>query len=175
MKLIRSQKNPPARKSWPMVLCVILMAAISVGVTLAYLASASDPVINTFQAGSVGADIYEEFDGSIKSVIAVRNTGKSPVYARVRLVSYYESSEGVVDASKGSPAVSFNCGTGWVEAGEYYYYTLPVGAGQSTTNLLDTNIEMEKGQVIEVLADTVQATPKDAVLAVWGVDPTTLK
>ena len=36
------------------------------------------------------------------------------------------------------------------------------------------NIEMEKGQVIEVLADTVQATPKDAVSAVWGVDPTIL-
>lgn len=38
-----------------------------------------------------------------------------------------------------------------------------------TANLLATPLEMGVGQVIDVLAETVQATPDDAVLEVWGV------
>jgi len=32
---------------------------------------------------------------------------------------------------------------------------------------------MQTGQIIEVLADTVQATPAQAVIDVWNVDPST--
>ena len=161
----------PEKKNWVLAICLVLLMTIGVGATLAYFHLASGPVINTFQAGSVGADIYEEVAGNQKKIIQVTNTGKSPVYVRVRLVSYYEVSEGVVDASKESPVVSFDLGEKWFPIGQYYYFNEPLAAGAKTENLLDsTVITMEPGQVIEVLADTVQATPAQAVVEAWGVE-----
>lgn len=157
------------KKRWVLAICLVLMLTIGVGATLAYFHLASGPVINTFQAGSVGADIYEEVADNQKKIIQVTNTGKSPVYVRVRLVSYYES-EGAVDVTKASPKVTFECGDKWVFRDPYYYYNTPLAAGTSTYNLLgEDGITMEPGQVIEVLADTVQATPAQAVVEAWGV------
>ncbi len=158
------------RKPWVLVVCLILLVAVGVGGTLAYFQMASNPVINTFQAGSVGAQINETVNGNTKTMISVTNTGASPVYARIRLVSYFEASQGVLDASKASPSVSFTLGDGWVQLGSYYYYTTPLAAGATTTDLLGSDVSMAAGQVIEVLADTVQATPAQAVVDTWGVD-----
>lgn len=177
MKCGKYQKNPPAsprKRPILLILCLVLTATLSVGATLAYYAVSSAPVINTFSAGSAGAEIIETVNQNVKEAITVKNTGDSPVFVRVRLVGYWENADGTI-AAKDAPNLTFDLGSGWKPKDGYYYYTSPVGAGQSTSDLLDTNIEMEIGQVIEVLADTVQATPKDAVLAVWDVDPTTLE
>lgn len=177
MKCGKYQKNPPAsprKRPILLILCLVLTATLSVGATLAYYAVSSTPVINTFSAGSAGARIDEEIDDNVKKAITVTNTGDSPVFVRVRLVGYWENADGTI-AAKDAPNLTFDLGSGWKPNDGYYYYTSPVGAGQSTSDLLGSNLAMEAGQVIEVLADTVQAAPKDAVLDVWGgIDPTTL-
>ena len=177
MKRGKFQKNPPAapRKRYLLlILSLVLTATLSVGATLAYYAVSSAPVINTFSAGSAGARIDEEIDDNVKKAITVTNTGDSPVFVRVRLVGYWENDDGSIDA-KAAPDISFTPGTGWVKAGEYYYYTAPVGADGVTSDLLGSNLAMEAGQVIDVFADTVQAAPKAAVKELWGIDPTGLK
>ena len=157
----------PKHKSVIIVLSIILLVCIGVGATLAYFANSTGPVINTFQSGTVGAEIYEKKTDTAKTVIQVKNTGDVPVYVRVRLVSYFEDGSGNV-LPQDSPAVSFTRGENWEQIGSYYYYKLPVGAGGFTSDLLGTNVTMSAGQVIEVLADTVQATPIDAIKEVWG-------
>ena len=158
------------RMPWIVALCLVLLVAVGAGATLAYFHLASGPVINTFQAGSAGAQVNETFDGSTKEAITVTNDGDSPVYVRLRLVSYYELSDGAVDGSQDSPTVSFTLGKNWTAIGSYYYYTQPLAAGATTSDLLGSDVTMTAGQVIEVLADTVQATPAQAVKDVWGVD-----
>ena len=170
------EKVPPVmsgRKKLIVALCLVLLVTASISATMAYFHRSSDPVINTFHAGSVGAEIREEVEDNVKKVITVTNTGASPVYVRIQLVSYYERSEGVVDASKASPTVSFTLGENWVKDGDTYYYSVPLAAGATTTDLLNSDVPMEAGQVIEVLADTVQAAPAQAVKEAWGVEAST--
>lgn len=171
------EKVPPVmsgRKKLIVALCLVLLVTASISATMAYFHRSSDPVINTFHAGSVGAEIQEKVEDNVKKVITVTNNGASPVYVRIRLVSYYESSEGVVDASKASPTVSFTLGENWVKVGDdTYYYSVPLAAGATTADLLGSDVPMEAGQVIEVLADTVQATPAQAVKDAWGVEAST--
>lgn len=159
----------PKHKSVIIVLSIILLVCIGVGATLAYFANSTGPVINTFQSGTVGAEIYEKKTDTAKTVIQVKNTGSVPVYVRVRLVSYFEDDFDNV-LPQDSPAVSVTPGENWEQIGSYYYYKLPVAAEDSTSNLLKegTYLSMVNNQVIEVLADTVQATPKDAIKNVWG-------
>lgn len=158
----------PKHKSVIIVLSIILLVCIGVGATLAYFANSTGPVINTFQSGTVGAEIYEKKTDTAKTVIQVKNTGSVPVYVRVRLVSYFEDRSGNV-LPQDSVSVFFTSGDNWEYSNGYYYYKLPVGAGDSTGNLLGSQLAMSENQVIEVLADTVQATPADAVKAVWGI------
>lgn len=170
MKKGKYAKAPsPRRKTLVLVLSIVLLLAIGVGATIAYFHLASGPVINTFQAGSAGAVINEQVSGNVKTEITVTNDGKSPVYVRLRLVSYYEDAEGNV-LPQASPMLSFTKGSKWFPMGNYYYYNAPVAAGDTTQDLLDTDLAMAEGQVIEVLADTVQATPAQAVKDAWGVD-----
>lgn len=173
---MKTGKHPNAfslrRKPLILMLSIALLLVIGVGATLAYFHLASDPVINTFHAGSAGAEVVEELNGNAKEVIQVTNTGKSPVYVRVRLVSYLEDAQGNVLA-QASPSLSFTPGAKWVQKGDYYYYNAPLAAGATTEDLLGTDLTMQTGQIIEVLADTVQATPAQAVIDVWNVDPST--
>lgn len=170
MKKGKYAKAPsPRRKPLVLVLSIVLLLAIGVGATIAYFHLASGPVINTFQAGSAGAEVNEVVSGNTKNEITVTNTGKSPVYVRIRLVSYYEDADGNV-LPQASPTLSFTKGSKWVPLGNYYYYNAPLAAGATTEDLLGTDLAMSEGQVIEVLADTVQATPAQAVKDAWDVD-----
>lgn len=173
MKHTDYEKVPPVKfgkKKLIALLCLLLLVTAGIGATVAYFRMTSGPVINTFHAGSVGAEIKETVVNNTKEAIQVKNTGASPVYVRVRLVSYYERSQGEVDASQASPELSFTAGEKWTASGSYYYYTEPLAAGATTTDLLGTALAMSAGQVIEVLADTVQATPARAAIDAWGVD-----
>lgn len=175
MKRGKYEKMPPAapgKKPLILVICIVLLLALGVGGTLAMLSKSANPVINTFVAGSVKAEVIENFnsDKTAKTSILVKNTGNSPVYVRVRLVSYYMENGSI--APKASPAISFTLGDNWTHKDDgYYYYTKPLAGDNATTdNLLGSSVPMDVGQVIDVMAETVQATPAQAVVAVWGVE-----
>lgn len=175
MKKGRYERIPPVvfrKRILAVVLSLMLLIIIGVGATLAYFASASGPVINTFQAGSVGAKIHEKISSNTKTSITVENTGDSPVYVRVRLISYWKKGSDIAPKSS-ALSVSENANK-WKKIGEYYYYTAPLAGGATTENLLSSGISMttEDGytQVVEVLVDTVQASPADAVKEVWSID-----
>ncbi len=180
-----STRKRRMRKSTAL-LSLALVLLVAVGGTLAYLAVKTPSVVNNFEGASVSCEVTESFNGSTKTAVNVKNTGDISAYIRVKLVSYRVNDEG--DRIGGLAEIAdFDLGDGWVYYEGYYYYTKAVAAGAyPATNLADT-IELVGSyddadggrQVIEVMAEAIQAEGTTtggtaAVVAAWGVDPTTL-
>ena len=168
--------NPKAKRIllWALLVSLILVC----GVTIAYLYRATNDVTNMFVPGEVDCEVTEDFNGTVKSSITVKNTGNIKAWLRVRLVSYWVDANGDI-MPKASPAVSFTRGEGWVvgKGDNTYIYAKPVIPGAFTEELLGSEITLktsEEGyrQVVEVFADAIQSEPATAVTDAWGYTPT---
>ena len=164
-----------------MVLSTLLLLALAIGGTVAWLTADTGEVANTFTPSHVACEVTENFDGTTKSNVNVINTGDTEAYIRVKLVTYRVNNAG---QHIGGTAVipTFSLGEYWVENGGYYYYTKPVERGQSpaenltdSMTLTDSYDDADGGkQVIEVMAEAIQAKGVDstgtpAVKLAWGV------
>ncbi len=183
--LMRRKRNN-RHKAHVLLLSLLLITAVTVVGTLAFLSTKSNPVDNTFKPSYVTCQVTENFDGRTKSDVNVTNTGDTDAYIRVKLVSYR-----VNDAGQHIGGITdvpgFTLGIGWVKNGEYYYYTQPVEPGQKPASDLIGSISLTGSytdadggrQVIEVMAEAIQSKGVDAdgtkaVVKAWGVDPETL-
>lgn len=172
----RSKKRHSGFRVGAMLLATLLLTALVIGGTVAYLTAKSNPVANTFQTSYVACEVTESFDGEAKRNVNVTNTGDTNAYIRVKLVSYRVNADGQhIGGIAEIPA--FTLGKNWVENNGYYYYTLPVKAGEKpATNLTDSitltgsSNDADGGkQVIEVMAEAIQAGPERAAGQAWGV------
>ena len=176
------------RLLWALI-ALILVVALATSVC-AYMFRKSQTVANIFKPAVVKCEIHEGFDQKTKSEITVENTGNIDAYIRVRLVFHWEDSKGNVVGWNMTPP-SFTCFTGngenWIQGTDSYtyYYKVAIAPGESTTDLLKTNIKMEPVvkeetaggttvkfyyyPVVEVLAEAVQSLPDNAVNEAWGV------
>ena len=169
-----------------MVIATVLLLALAIGGTLAWLSTKDGPITNTFTPSKVTCKVTESFNGETKSNVNVTNTGDTDAYIRVKLVTYRVNDEG--DHIGGIAKIpDFTPGAGWVENGDYYYYTQPVAPGEqpeislidriTLTDSYDDADDADGGkQVIEVMAEAIQANGvaddgTKAVVEAWGVDP----
>lgn len=159
------------KRSLAALIALVLIICVAVGGTIAYIVTQTDKVENKFTPADVQIAIKEEFDGTDKSSITVQNVQDDknvPCYIRVKLVSNMQEDGKVT----GSAAINtFKLNDKWFDGGDgCYYYKNVVAVGASTDNLLAAGekITLESGQVVEVLAEGIQATPIDAVKAAWG-------
>lgn len=159
-----------------LILALALIAAMAIGGTIAYLTTKTDGVVNTFTPSKVSCTVEEDFNGTTKEKVNVRNTGDTTAYIRVKLVTYRTNDAGQhIGGTATIP--SFTFGENWVEFGGYYYYTLPVAAGEKpATNLTETMTltssysDADGGhQAIDVMAEAIQSGPAQAVGQAWGV------
>lgn len=157
-------------------LALALTLVLSVGGTVAYLATSAGPVVNTFTPGSTEISIDEKTDGPAKTEIKVKNDGDVPVYVRVMLVATYQNSDNQVCGQHEAVAVpGFELGTDWVKGDDgFYYYTKAVTT--ETTSLIKDKSSITLSQAydgcvmhIEILAQSIQAEPTTAVTEAWGV------
>lgn len=154
-------------------LSILLLVTLAVGGTVAYLITRDQPVTNTFLPSYVTSEVTEEFDGTTKTHVNVKNTGDTEAYVRVRLVTYRVNDAG--DRIGGAATIpKFTPGTGWISVGMYYYYTLPVAPGGKPAADLIESIELQAyddadggKQVIEVMAEAIQSKPAAAVEEAW--------
>lgn len=160
------------------VLATVTLLALAVGGTIAWIKADTTPVQNTFTYAKVTTEIEEEFDGSKKTNVNVKNTGDTEVYVRVKLVSYRTDKAGNHIGGE-TTLPTFTPGQNWVlHTDGYYYYTLPVapnGSRMPATNLADEmTLEVYKDadggyQSIDVVAEAIQSTPVNAMQEAWGV------
>lgn len=160
------------KRSLAALIALVLIICVAVGGTIAYIVTQTDKVENKFTPADVQIAIQEDFDGTVKSSITVENVNDAknvPCYIRVKLVSNMQEDGNVT----GSAAINaFELNNKWFKGNDgCYYYKDVVNVGASTANLLaaGSTIQLTSGQVVEVLAEGIQATPETAVTSVWPV------
>lgn len=172
----QNKKKRNLNKLQLLILSLLVVMTVTVGGTVAYLTTMTEPVTNTFTPSTVTGEVTEDFDGEVKKNIQVKNTGDIAVYVRVKLVTYRVNKNG--DHIGGAAEISnFNLGENWVEHNGYYYYTVPVEPDNRSSSLTDeVGIKLQEyedadggKQVIEVMAEVIQSEPAEAVGEAWGV------
>lgn len=160
-----------------MVISTVLLLALAIGGTLAWLSTKDAPIQNKFLPTNVTCKVTESFDGSsgVKSNVNVKNTGTINAFIRVKLVTYRTNDQRQhIGGTASLP--TFTLGENWVLHDGYYYYTLPVAPGDSpktsltdSMRLVDSYLDTDGGkQAIDVMAEAIQSVPEAAVKAAWG-------
>ena len=158
-----------------MVIATVLLLALAIGGTVAWLSTKDAPITNTFKSSKVACTVEEDFNGTTKEKVNVRNTGDTTAYIRVKLVTYRTNDRGQhIGGTAELP--SFTPGENWVEHDGYYYYTLPVAPQEKPKADLISSITLESytdvdggHQAIDVMAEAIQSEPARAVGQAWGV------
>lgn len=157
------------------MLAVLLLAALSIGGTVAWLTSRTGAIANTFSPAHVSCEVTENFNGTVKTQVNVKNTSDIPAFVRVKLVTYRTNDQGqhIGGVSK---LPTFTLGTDWEEHGGYYYYTHPVAPGASPAANLAESITLTASyadadgghQSMDVMAEAIQSVPAAAITTAWG-------
>lgn len=170
-----------------LLLAVLIVTTFTVGGSLAYIVTHTDSIKNVFNPSTVTTTVTEDFDGTYKSNIVVKNTGDTTAYVRVKLVTYRVDGDDnhIIGGTAAIP--NFELGNNWVEHDGCYYYTKPVDAKGETPSLVadGSRIKLEQytdadggRQVIGVMAEAIQAGQNapddcgDAVRDAWKVNIT---
>ena len=173
-----------------LIAAAALCIAAAAGLTLAFMFKKAEKT-NHFIPAEVSCAVREKLDnnevtgiaavGSEKSDIRVENTGNVKEFIRLRLVSYYVDSNGDIVGTVSSQYPTLSLKNGWIAgANRTYYYPYPVEPGSLTGILCEPftlgQTQLENGtvvyQVMEVIAEAVQAEPISAVREAWGVTVT---
>ena len=169
--LPRRRRRRNRSKTGTLLLSLLLIVTMAVGGTVAYLATHSGLIQNSFKPSFVDCEVKESFNGTTKSEVNVQNTGDTEAYIRVKLVTYRVNDDGQhIGGIATIP--DFTPGENWKEFGGYYYYTLPVAPNaEPAADLIDSIAltgsydDADGGkQVIEVMAEAIQSGPADAVV-----------
>lgn len=190
----RFRDEPPKRKGKKKLAIVLvsLLAACTVAATgtIAYLTTATNPVVNTFSPTDTVISIPEEFTGSVKKDVKVYNDktqSSVDVFIRAQVVICWKDSSGNVYSQLPVADTHYTIdwgndettilGSDWVKGADgYYYYTKAVAPGDSTTNLIDECKVIapapEEGYTlsVEIIASAIQAQPDTAVETAWAND-----
>ena len=164
------------RRGLVLAAALALTLIFSAGGTLAWLAASTAETVNTFSPAAMKIDILETFDNKTKQNVKVQNNSETAVYLRVALGPTWvdETTHEPVAQSASLDDLNFTNfpGNGWQEQGGYYYCLSPVPVDGITPELLGTaKVKAAPAGCtmdLQVLAQAVQATPKDAVIAAWG-------
>ena len=170
MKIFSSNGSHAGRtaKSSALIIALALILVLAVGGTVAYIFTHTGPVINTFTPTEAKITVDEKTSDNQKtSITVVNNSTGVPVYIRVALVANLIDEDKNVTGAASVP--TFTLGENWFEGSDgYYYYTEPVPVGGSTGNLLQSSMTLDENMQVVVLADAIQAMPKQAVIDAWG-------
>lgn len=176
MKNDKNAARGGMNRSLVLVVSMVALLLVVAGGTLAWL-TAQDSVSNTFTPAHVSCTVTEDFNGTVKSNVNVKNTSDIDAFIRVKLVTYRVKDNG--DRIGGTAEIpEFTPGTNWVKYGDFYYYTLPVAPGEKPkTDLIGAEgitlvryTDADGGKkVIEVMAEAIQSQPERAVGQAWGV------
>lgn len=148
-------------------------------------------VTETFQKGIVSCVVHESLDktkisqtdtkiyGDEVSEITVENTGNVGVYIRVKLISYWEDSDGKI-TSEPSETLALNLDTqNWIKGSENtYYFKSALKPGQNTPSLCESfTLQSKKSendtniyQVVQIIPEAIQSELQSEISKVWNVN-----
>lgn len=173
----RRRSGRPTGRLAAMALATVLLLALTIGGTVAWLTSRTNDITNTFTPSKVTCAVSEIFDEDtgVKSNVNVTNVGNTDAFIRVKLVTYRTNAEGKHIGGV-AEVPEFVPGHGWVKYGDYYYYTKPVVPNAQPEKALIGSIRLTSGypdadggnQAMDVMAEAIQSQPEAAVKEAWG-------
>lgn len=176
----RKQRRKQERRVSALALVCIICCLVS-GLTLAYLVTSTDALENVFGVPNFDTSIYEEFSNQeVKDNVKIQNTGDVDAYVRVMVVVTWVNDAGAVYPQipvKGTDyKITWTTDPAWVQGKDgYWYYTEPIAPGDATA-VLFTNCKPADGKApegyylsVEILSQSIQAVPADAVKDAWKV------
>ena len=83
----KRRKSTTSRKVIVLAIAAVLLLSATVTGTLMYLVSKTTAVTNTFEPAIVTCEVQENFDGTVKKDVTVKNTSNIDAYLRVKLVT----------------------------------------------------------------------------------------
>lgn len=177
----RNQRRKQERRVSALALVCIICCLVS-GLTLAYLVTSTDALVNVFDVPNFDTGISEDFsDGQVKNDVKIQNTGDVDAYVRVMVVVTW-----VKDKSEIYPQIpventdykiTWTTDSAWVKGKDgYWYYTKPI-APNAETAVLFTDCEPAEGKAapdgyslsVEILSQSIQAVPAEAVEEAWKI------
>ena len=158
-----------------LLIAVILLISTAVGSTVAFLATKTEPVENSFEYANVSCKVTQNCDTD-GSIVQVKNTGTISAYIRAAVVANWIDVDGNIAASVPEGySYDLTCSSGcWAQGTDgFFYYLLPVAPGASTEgNLLTCTVtcpeDPEYTLSVEVLTEAIQSTPASAVNEAWS-------
>ena len=165
------------KRSLVLVVSLLALLLVVAGGTLAWL-TAQDSVSNTFTPAHVTCDVEEDFNGTTKEKVSIKNTSDIPVYIRASIVVTWKDPSGNVYGQLPVAGTDYTIsyGTGWTRQGDYWYCNSEVAVGANTTELI-SSCTVEEGATIpegyalsvEIIAEAIQSQPARAVEDAWDV------
>ena len=170
------------KKKLTVLVALLLLVTVSVGGTLAWLATQTDPVTNTFTPSSLETKIEEVFENNVKENVTIKNTGTVKAYIRAAVIVTWQNTDGTVYGAvpKLNEDYSYTgAASGWtgLESDGYYYYTSPVEPGSATSVLIQSCKPQKAAPAdgytlhVEIISEAIQAEPTTAVQEAWGFVP----
>ena len=150
------------------VLLIALILTATVGGTIAYLVTKTDPVVNVFQPAEVTSEVIEPgwTNGStVKQNVTIKNTGDVSAFIRAAIiVTWQDGSGNVYSEVPGTDDYTLTIGSDWEPVGNYYYYKNAVDAGAETHKLIDTCTVIAAAPAagytlhVEIVGSAIQST-----------------
>lgn len=148
------------------LLSLLLVVVVAVGGTFAYLMATDSPLLNTFTLAEVETEIEETGSTSADKSAVVKNTGKSPVYVRARVV--------VSGVDPNLLGVKYNT-SNWQDGGDGFYYYMSIlpadPSSQPSTSALFTgvNVDLDVGPDATFSVDVYQESVLAPADGTWSI------
>ena len=164
------KKSGGPRRPLLLLASLVLLLALAVGGTVAWLNSSSGPVTNTMIPGQVPITINEKFENGTKSDVSVTNNGNIDAYIRVAIVANAVDDNGNIIAGT-APSYTVN-ETNWQYLDGYYYYKGAVAPNGKTEELFTGPPVDVRGGELNILAESIQVLGgidgETASVYAWG-------
>lgn len=183
-------KQKQSKKALTLLVCLVVLLAITVGGTLAYLMASTPTVKNEFTPANVSCQVVETFVNSTKTNVKIRNIGNTNAYIRAAVVVTWKNDKGEVYAATPQKDTDYKIdwnlsNDGWVKGNNgFYYYTKAVppythtGEQEHTgcmTGVLINSCSPIDGKApdgyflsVEIVASAIQSTPDGVVGGEWS-------
>ena len=175
---------------------LLILATVIVGGTFAYLydSTVDQPVTNEFKPANVPIEVEETIVNEVKTDVKIKNTGNIPAYIRAKIVVSWATEAGEILGTKPVLGTDYTISiddTAWKKISDgngdfYYYHKTPVDPEGGLTSVLINTCEAKTSSKtddndntyylrVDILAQSVQSEPANAMQELWGVSPSELK
>ena len=172
-----------SKRASALLVSLVLLLCVTVGGTLAFLATKTETLNNVFTPSKVTTAVAEDIttDPAKKQAVKIENTGDTEAWIRATIVVNWQDANGNVYGKAPVKGTDYTMTLtepkdGWQLAADgFYYWSHPVASGATTGVLISEATASAPITVdgttyylsIEIICSGIQSTPDAAVLESW--------